>query len=469
MLRTAAYLLSGNAFGWLFLFARNLLIARLISVEDYGIAATFALSMAVVEMASGLGIQQLIVQDKNGDDPEFQAGLQAVHLIRSLLSAAMLFLLAPVIARFLGIPEVAWAYQVLAIIPGIRGLEHFDMHRLNRRNIYTPIILHTAIPAVVSLVAVWPLVQFFGDYRVMLYAMLLQWVLGVVVSHLVARRRYGLSFDRAIIRKCLNFGWPVMVNNVLMFFVLQGDKAIVARELGMETFAVFAMGVTLMMVPVFVASKSEQMFFLPRLSSAQSDPDRFNRLALTAMQVSLTTGLLLVLGVLLLGEPVVRFLLGEKYAALIPLLIWLAVQQAVRGFKGGSTSPALARAFTTNAMIANIVRLLVLPVVWYGAINGMSLVWIIIVSILGELVSYFTSLWLVRTRVGVPVGEMFWPVGLVVIWLALAALSPEIAVATETSEWLWKLGIAGAVIPVVFMMRRLRAYLFAPFLSSGAP
>ena len=76
MLRKALLILSGNAAASLLLFARNLVIARLIPVEDYGIASTFAIAMSVVEMASQLGLQQMIVQAREGEDPHFQAALQ---------------------------------------------------------------------------------------------------------------------------------------------------------------------------------------------------------------------------------------------------------------------------------------------------------------------------------------------------------------------------------------------------------
>ena len=56
MLRSALLILSGNAAASILTLARNLIVARLISVENYGIAATFAIAMAVVEMASALGI-----------------------------------------------------------------------------------------------------------------------------------------------------------------------------------------------------------------------------------------------------------------------------------------------------------------------------------------------------------------------------------------------------------------------------
>ncbi|MFK7751026.1 MAG: oligosaccharide flippase family protein [Sedimentitalea sp.] len=467
MIRTAVLLLSGNAFGWLFLFARNLVIARLISVEDYGIAATFALSMAVVEMASGLGVQQLIVQDKNGEDPDFQAGLQGFHLLRSVISAVFLFAMAHPIALFLGVQDIAWAYQVLAVIPLLRGFEHFDMHRLNRQNIYYPILLHTAVPAVISLATVWPLNHWFGDYRVMLYAMLVQWSLGVVVSHAVAKRSYRLSFARDIIRQCLQFGWPILISNVLLFFVLQGDKAIVGRELGMESLAIFAMGVTLTMVPVLIVAKSLQMFFLPRLSAAQDDPVRFQHLTMAAMQASLLSGLLLIAGTMVLGAPMIWLLLGDKYSALIPLIVWLAIQQATRSFKVGSTIAALAQKHTSNAMIANIVRLLVLPAVWYVAATGGRLEWIVMISIVGELMSYFTSLWLVRNRLNIALGDMVWPILTVLACVAVIAGVGPLAQATQISLPVWHAVLVAALIPVFLSMRQLRVYVLPARLSQS--
>ncbi len=66
MLRNAFMLVSGNAFGSALLLVRNLIIARLVSPEDYGIASTFAVAMSIVEMLSYLGLNQMIVVDRDG-------------------------------------------------------------------------------------------------------------------------------------------------------------------------------------------------------------------------------------------------------------------------------------------------------------------------------------------------------------------------------------------------------------------
>jgi len=72
MRRSVLTILSGNAATALLLLLRNLAVAALIPVADYGVAATFAIVMAVVEMATDLGLHQQIVQSDKGEAPRFQ-------------------------------------------------------------------------------------------------------------------------------------------------------------------------------------------------------------------------------------------------------------------------------------------------------------------------------------------------------------------------------------------------------------
>ncbi|WP_256415711.1 oligosaccharide flippase family protein [Ruegeria sp. HKCCD7255] len=410
MFRSALLILSGNAFGSAMTFLRNLLVARLVSVEDYGIAATFAISMAIVELTSSFGLQQLIVQDKDGNDTKLQSGLQGFHAVRAVFSAALLFFLAHPIANFLGIPEVAWAYQVLAIVPLLNGFIHFDVYRLQRQQKFGPLILSTSLPAFLSVVLTWPLFQYFGDYRVMLYAVIAQGVATVALSHVVAIRSYSLRLDKQLVRRAFYFGWPLLVNNVLLLFVLEGEKIIVGREMSMANLAIFAMGFTMTLTPTLIVAKSTQSFFLPQLSAAKDEQERFRQLAYSVMQVSLLNGLILTAGITILGAIFVQFALGEKYAPLIPYLIPLAVLHALRVFKTGSATVALAVGRTSNAMIANLFRVISLPFSWYAAVLGNDLLVVILIASTGELLGFTVSLLLVRTRVNLPLRPMLLPI-----------------------------------------------------------
>lgn len=454
MFRSALLILSGNAAASLLLLARNLIVARLISVEDYGIAATFAISMAVVEMMSQLGLQQQIVQAKDGDNTRFQAGLQGFQVLRGVLSGMILFFAAGLIADFLNIPEIAWAYQVMALVPVLTALQHFDIHRLNRQMRFWPVVLTGAVPALISLAAVWPLYLWLGDYRVMLWAIITQIALMTIVSHIVAERPYRLLLDRAIMAGSLRFGWPLLVNGILMFGVFNGDKLIVGRVLGMETLAIFAMGFTLTLTPTLVMAKSAQNFFLPQLSKVDQDTQagvaQFQHLSMTTLQVSLLNGAILVVAIALLGAFFVQALLGEKYAALIPLLVPMSVLQAMRVAKSGNAVVALSVGHTANAMLANMVRVATLPLVWYALVQGVDLLGVIWIATGGEVLGYFLSLWLLHRRVGTGLRPMFWPIVCLTIFTLVAAM--------VSSSFSWII-LSGLILICIMTMTDLRHYI----------
>ncbi len=409
MLRSAVLILSGNAAAALLLLARNLIIARLIPVADYGIAATFAIAMAVVEMMSALGLQQQIVQAKDGDDPRFQAALQGFQVLRGVIAGAVLYALATPIADFLQVPQAAWAYRLMALVPVLNALVHFDIYRMNRQMQFGPLLLTGAVPALASVLAVWPLSVWYGDYKVMLYAVILQAVLTAVTSHLVATRPYRLLLDRAVMGQSLRFGWPLLVNGILLFAVFQGDKLIVGRELGMEALAIFAMGFTLTLTPTLVMAKSVQNLFLPQLSAALGDAPRFAHLSAVTLQAVLLLGLSLVMITVLIGAPVVYLLLGDKYLDLLPYLPWLAVMQAVRVFKAGPAIVALALGHTSNAMLSNLGRVLSLPVCWAVAVTSGDLLVIIWVAIAGEVLGQITAILLLRYKSAGGLQGLIWP------------------------------------------------------------
>lgn len=412
MFRTALLILSGNAAASLLLLVRNLVIARLIPVEDYGIAATFAVVMAMVEMASAFGLQQQIVQSKDGDAPRFQAALQGFQVLRGLIAGAFLFLIAGPIARFLGIPEVIWAYQLLALVPAIKAFEHFDIHRLNRQMRFWPMVLTGGVPALLSLLMVWPLATWFGDWRVLLYALLTQIAIAAITSHIVAERPYRLVFDNAIMGQSLRFGWPILTNSLLLFLVFQGDKLIVGRVLGMEMLAIFAIGMTLTLTPTMILAKSAQNFLLPQLSLRAAKPDEvseFTFLSHVALQASILNGAIVILAANQLGSYLINLLFHGKYNGLLPLFGLFALLNGIRVFKSGAAQIALARGHTSNAMISNFPRVLALPLAWWILQSGGTITHILWLGIAAELIGYLMSLFLIYYRERVPLSPL-WPV-----------------------------------------------------------
>lgn len=453
MIRSLVMLLSGNAFSALMLLARNLLVARLVPVADYGIAATFAITMAVIEMMSELGLKQLIVQARDGDDPRLQAALQGVQVLRGAFSALLLVLIAAPLAAFLHIPQAAWAYQMLALVPLLQGFLHLDIYRFERQMHFAPQMLALSLPALISVVLIWPLFAVFKDYRTMLYAVLAQAALTLALSHALAQSRYRIRLDPPTMRRALGFGAPLALNGLLLFISFQGEKLLVGRLLGLEQLAYLAMGFTLTLTPTLVVARAVQSFFLPQLSRTDLIQARFNALARATIEANMLNGLLQAGVILALGGPLVAWLLGPKYAPLLALLPWLALLHAVRVFKVGPAVVALARARTSNAMWANLCRVISLPLGVWLALQGFGLQAILQSALAGELCGLFVSLFLLKTRIRLDLRPLYMPLFTSLTFLAAAGAFA--ALAPETGGKMAALGLGGFYLAALLSLRGL--------------
>lgn len=422
MFRASAVILSGNAATSLLLLARNLLLARLIPVESYGIAATFALAMAAVEMVTALGLQQQIVQSRQGDDPDYQNALQGFQILRGLLAGLALFLLAEPLARFLNATEAVLAYKMLALVPILNALQHFDIHRLNRQDRFGPLMLTNTLPSALSFLAIWPLALWFGDWRAMLWATLGQLALSVVVSHMLAERPFRPSLDAGVMKASLRFGWPLLANAVLMFVVFQGDRVAVGHHLGLEQLAVFAMGVTLTLTPGLVITRSGQTLMLPRLSAAEGA--RFDDLVTVCMTLHLVAGALLATGAALFGPLAVNGLLGPAYADLAALIAPLAAIQAVRMVKVAPAIVALSQGRSHVSLWGNLPRVASFAVGWVLLETGHGLQSVILCAMLGEAAGAVLSVWMMRQTTARGSGADVAPAFLLLLLSLIPALIP---------------------------------------------
>lgn len=422
MLKSGMLLTFGNMVSALILMARNILIARLISVADMGVASTFAITMAVLEMMSDFALNQMLIQDRKGDTAHMKSTLQLMQVLRGIITGAILYLFAAPYASLLSVPDIAWAFQLMALIPIIRGFGHLDIFQLQRQLEYRPFLIATVLPQIVSVLVIWPLAQIFGDWRVMLYALLIQHTLYLCVSHAVARSRFAMTWDKALIWRALGFGWPLLLNGVLMFAILNGDRVIVANVMNMSDLGLFALAYTMSMAPTLIMAKTLQSFFLPQLSARQDDLPRFKRMYLVSMEAHILVAAAFVLGIAIFGPTVFILLLGDKYLPALGLLLWLGIMQSVRLAKGGPSVVAIAKSHTRNPMIANVARVMVLPAAWYIAVwteNMLTLAW---VALAGETISILVSLWLLRSKLVLPLRPLALPFGMFAIFLALAGV-----------------------------------------------
>lgn len=400
MLKILLVLASSQGLISLMRFGRNILIARLIGVEDFGIASTFALLMSLVEMLSDIGLARLVIQDRNGDAPDFVAAIHGLVLLRGAGLSLIVFLLADPIAALLGQPGLGAAYRVIAVIPVLRALNNLDSARQQRSMRFGLMIKISLSSMIVSLMAIGPLYLWLGDYRVMLGVIVIESLASMAASHLLAERSYRLGWSRAVTSRALSFGWPILLGGVAGFATLQGERLIVANQLTATDLGLFSAALTLALAPTIVVQSIVNRMFLPVLARHQDDEDAFRHKAELSLESLLVTGLTLMLTYVLVGPVLLPIVYGADFAAGAPLVAILGIAYTLRMVRASPTSISMAKGHTINLLLANILRFASFPAAFLIAVQGGGLVAIAMTGIAGEALALIAAYALIAIREG---------------------------------------------------------------------
>lgn len=409
MIRSGLLLGAGNVSAALLSLLRNVLIARLIGVEDFGIASTLAIAVSAVEATSYIALDRLLVQAKDGEASAFMSTAHALLAARGVLAAIVLFLAAGPIAWLFGVPKVAWAYQALALMPLLRGFAHLDIHRRQREMHFLPFVTVEGTAQFVATAAALPLALVFGDYRVMLFCLLVQQLVFMAASHVVATRPYRWAWDGAIVRRSIAFGLPLLLNSTLMLGMLYGDRVIVGSLIGMTELGWFTVALVLTLMPVQIMASTLSGWFLPQLSRVQDDDVKFVRLYLVTTQACLLAGILFAIGFALIGPDLFIMLYGAQYEAGLSVLVFMALMQGIRMARIGPSIVATSMARTTNPLLANVARVSMLPVAWSFVYTGAGVLSVVAIGIVAEVLAFAVSLFLLRHKLRLPLGDLALP------------------------------------------------------------
>jgi O-antigen/teichoic acid export membrane protein len=409
-------------------FARNVLIARLISVEDFGIAATFTMTVLFMELAGNVAVDRLIIQGQKTRSRGFQDAAQLFQVLRGAVSALILFALARPIAIIFDLEHITWAYQLSALYPLIRGLAHLDACRAQRYLRFMPIIMVEVGAAAFATIAAVPLALWLQDFTAVLYLILLQALALVAISHRVARRPYRLRWDAAVFRQIFDFGWPVLIGGFVLFFTQHGDRVIVGAALSVRELGWFSAALMTIFVPSNMASRVCLSLFLPILSKAQDNRDKFDMLYATVVDLCLFIATLYAVAVAIAGPPVFHLLFGARYDAALPLLGLLGAALSLGLARTGPATVAMSRGDTKSLLIANLVRLSALGLAWLAVRMGYGVVAIVVCGLIGEFAALVTAHALLRLRSGLAVGRFIAPLAVAgammagTVWFSMAVL-----------------------------------------------
>ncbi len=374
----------GNLFGRLFGPLSQILIARFLAPEDYGVFAITVGWFTIYEIIKDLGITQAIMLDHaSNNNISLQFTLQ---LILSITFLGLSLLVSPWAEVFFNRPELRTLMPLVSLIGLATSfsdplITHYMMTRNYRllafRQLINPITL-----GVVSLVLAY---AGFGVYALTL-GMMAGHLSGALILFFSFKEKPCFYWDYLRLLDLLRLGKHILVHRISGFLISQADGLIVGKFLGASSLGFYRVGNQLAhFLPFSLVSQPMQVMY----SEFSKEKNNYGYIQRRYYQFINISSLLLFVYVFLvyfLAPFVIPWVMGNQWKAVIPLVQFFSV------------------------------------VVITGAITSLNCEMLKIFN-LGQILSYFTMVRSVITVSGLIIASFFSLDAVVKTWVVIMLIS----------------------------------------------
>lgn len=336
----------------------NLILARLLFPEAFGMMALVSVFLMGLAMFSDVGVGPAIMGSKRGDDQDFLDTAWTIQIIRGVSLWLIACALTVPIARFYGEPDLVQYLPVAALTLLITGFNPTRLETANRHlqaGRVTLIELATQTTGVIVAVglalwwhSVWALV-----------------VSGVVASlanlfyldRFLPGPRNRLRWERPAASELITFGKWIFLSTFCGFVIGQADKVILGRALDLGPFGLYNIGFFLASFPFMLGGVVMRRLLIPlyRESPPSAGPANFARIR--KMRAAALGGLYGLLMVLAFGGVwLVDLMYDDRYLAAGGVVVLMAAMQVPGILILSCDQAALAAGDSRRFFVLTLVR-----------------------------------------------------------------------------------------------------------------
>lgn len=324
--------------------ASNLVLARLLFPEAFGLMALVSVFLTGLAMFSDVGIGPSIMQSRRGEDPAFLDTAWTMQIMRGALLWLASWAAAGPAARFYDAPMLAQLLPAAGLTLLIAGFNPTRIELAQRRLTLGRVMAADLGAQLAGAAAMIALALATRSVWALVLGALVAAAAKLALSHLMLPGpRNRLRWEGAAARELIGFGKWIFLSSALGFVVAQGDRAILGRFLTLDMLGIYNIGYFLASAPMMLAGAVVSRIMIPvyRDSPPAADPRNFARLRRLRFALSGAAMALIAL-MAFAGPALVDLLYDARYHAAGAIVTAAALAQMVQALGMTYDQSALA-------------------------------------------------------------------------------------------------------------------------------
>lgn len=380
-------------------FISGIILARLLTPYDYGCIGMLLIFMVLAESFIDGGFGSALIQKKNPTQTDYST-IFFWNLGMSVVLYAVLYLSAPLIARFYGIPLLCDVLRVQGLVLFIYAFNIVQNNQLRKKMNFKVLSIVTIATSLTALsVTIIMAYKGFGVWALVAQNMLTA-AIPAIVFWFYVRWRPRLVFSWQSFRELFSFGFYMFLTQLLNQFGHQIQGLLIGRFYNASTMGYYSKANSTERLASTSISKVMTQVTYPLYAEMQDDKaalgDMIKKITMTLSYV--TFPLMFIL--LLCAKPLFILLYSDRWAASVPYFQVLCIAGLAYSLQSVNYQSVAAIGKSKTMFIWTFVKravgigLVVAGLLLYG-MKGL-----LVGMVLNTWFSYFINIWLVSKHIG---------------------------------------------------------------------
>lgn len=301
-----------------------IILARVLTPEDFGLMGMLAVFIAVSRSLTDSGFGQALIQKKEADEIDFSSVFY-INLVASVIIYVVLFVTAPLIASFYREPVLIDIIRVLGLQFIVAAFSMVQIAKLTKEVKFKSLMIAklpstmlggaTGVGAAYMGLGVWSLViQQLTDTAAYSIQVWIQ-----------SKWRPEFVFDRHRLKSLFDFGSKIMLSGMINTIYQNMYEIVIGRFFTTAQVGFYTQANKIKQVPVQNISSALGRVTFPVLSEIQDNDERLKRAYKKIIRQVVFFVAPVMIGAIVVAEPLFRFVLTEKWLQAVPYFQWLCV------------------------------------------------------------------------------------------------------------------------------------------------
>ena len=241
LLRGAFWTLGGFGAGQILRFIMNVIFARLLAPQLFGLMAIVNTVRSGIELISDLGIAQNMIYSRNGDDPDYYNTAWTLQAVRSVILFLVIVAVSAPLARFYELPILSYLLSATGVNTILLGFSSISLVLLQKKMMFAKLNTYQLTLSLVLTPFLVLIVYMNRTIWALIWGAVLSSVVGMVTSYfLLPDVRQRFTINKKFAREIIEFGKWISISSIVYFLSTNFDRLYFAKVVPLEVFGIYS-------------------------------------------------------------------------------------------------------------------------------------------------------------------------------------------------------------------------------------